>query len=111
MKSEPLNFAALTRIIGDVVKERRHQIEKHGDEALLPDGTGPDTDFSNFTAMVRNLVDAKTEAHGLTWVLVLFEEVLEASAEDDAAKLRKELIQVAAVAFAWVESIDRRNGE
>jgi hypothetical protein len=34
--------------------------------------------------------------------------VAEALAEDDPTLLRAELIQVAAVAVAWVEAIDRR---
>ena len=42
------------------------------------------------------------------WDGVLLEEVYEALAEDDPAKLRAELIQVAAVAQAWAEAIDRR---
>jgi hypothetical protein len=47
--------------------------------------------------------------HGHTaWDGVLLEEVYEALAEDDPAKLRTELLQVAAVAVAWIEAIDRR---
>lgn len=42
------------------------------------------------------------------WDGVLLEEVYEALAESDPAKLRAELVQVAAVATAWVEAIDRR---
>jgi hypothetical protein len=42
------------------------------------------------------------------WDGVLLEEVYEALAESDPARLRAELIQVAAVAVAWVEAIDRR---
>ena len=42
-----------------------------------------------------------------TWLHILREEVFEAFAEDDPAKLRAELIQVAAVAVQWVEAIDR----
>lgn len=46
-----------------------------------------------------------------TWLRILREEVAEAFAETDPAKLRAELIQVAAVACAWVEAIDRQGGE
>ena len=35
------------------------------------------------------------------------EEVAEAFEEHDPARLRSELVQVAAVAVAWVEKIDR----
>jgi hypothetical protein len=44
----------------------------------------------------------------LKWVDILEEEVAEAAAESDPAKLRAELVQVAAVAVAWIEAIDRR---
>ncbi|MEY9934267.1 hypothetical protein ABH926_008932 [Catenulispora sp. GP43] len=39
---------------------------------------------------------------------MLLEEVYEALAEVDPAALRAELVQVAAVAAAWVEDIDSR---
>lgn len=39
------------------------------------------------------------------------DEFYEAMAERDPAKLRAELLQVSAVAAAWVESIDRRAAE
>lgn len=42
------------------------------------------------------------------WDGILLEEVYEALAEKDPAKRRSELIQVAAVAQAWIEAIDRR---
>jgi hypothetical protein len=38
----------------------------------------------------------------------LLEEVFEAMAEDSPVKLAHELTQVAAVAVAWVEAIERR---
>ncbi len=44
----------------------------------------------------------------LTWAHILTEEFYEAMAEEDQARLRAELIQVAAVAVAWIEQIDRR---
>lgn len=44
-----------------------------------------------------------------TWSDILHEEFWEALGEcDDDVKLRAELIQVAAVAVAWIECIDRR---
>ncbi|GAA2298433.1 hypothetical protein GCM10010402_66320 [Actinomadura luteofluorescens] len=42
------------------------------------------------------------------WDGLLLEEVYEALAEEDPAKRRAELIQVAAVAQAWAEALDRR---
>lgn len=52
-----------------------------------------------------------TEGSCTAWDGVLLEEVYEALAEDDPAKLRTELIQTAAVVVAWIEAIDRcQNG-
>jgi hypothetical protein len=46
---------------------------------------------------------------GITaWDGVLLEEVFEALAETDPAKLRTELVQVAAVIVNWLEDIDSR---
>lgn len=44
----------------------------------------------------------------LSWDNILLEEVYEAIAETDEARIREELVQVAAVAVAWIECIDRR---
>jgi hypothetical protein len=44
-----------------------------------------------------------------SWDGILLEEVFEALAETDPVKIRAELIQVAAVAVAAIEAIDRRN--
>jgi hypothetical protein len=60
------------------------------------------------------------DRHDFEWVSILTEEVGEAAAEANEANfhsgknrgdyslLRAELVQVAAVAVAWVEAIDRR---
>lgn len=60
-------------------------------------------------AWLRKDTNEMRVANGtLAWDGILLEEVYEALSESDPAKLRAELIQVAAVAVAWVEAIDRR---
>lgn len=44
----------------------------------------------------------------LTWMDILLEEVAELVGTDGEDDLKEELIQVAAVAVAWIEAIDRR---
>lgn len=44
-----------------------------------------------------------------TWADILVEEMAEAVAAPDEAARREELVQVAAVAIAWIEDIDRRS--
>ena len=55
----------------------------------------------------RHEVEDKANG-GASWTDILLEETFEALAESDPVKLRAELVQVAAVAVSWIESIDRR---
>lgn len=93
-------------VLAEIAAERRAQDAKWG-EQNHPDGTGGTT--------MRLLADRKrartqelAELDEVAWSDILAEEVYEAMAEDDPAKLRAELVQVAAVATAWMEAIDRR---
>lgn len=56
----------------------------------------------------QNFRDMNSSDQPLDWANILLEEVNEAIAEEGADRLREELIQVAAVAVAWIEAIDRR---
>lgn len=104
------------RSTGDVKAERWAQTRKWG-EQNHPDGTGPTMrppDSAGLRCWAHAAEQAKMETDhaarvgALNWTRILWEEVAEAFAEDDPAKLRAELIQVAAVACAWAEAIDRR---
>jgi len=58
----------------------------------------------------KHLCDSRLNASECSWLDILNEEVLEARDEAIAGNteaLREELIQVAAVALSWVQSIDR----
>jgi hypothetical protein len=48
------------------------------------------------------------ESDEASWLTILLEEVFEAAGEEDISRLRTELVQVAAVAVAWIEDIDSR---
>lgn len=108
-------------VLAEVRVERARQDAKHGVQDL-PDGTGSyrvtldglvsDPDIA---VIRRERADEarrscdRAFAEGLcTYRHVLEEEVREAFAEEDPARLRAELVQVAAVAVKWVEAIDRR---
>jgi hypothetical protein len=53
----------------------------------------------------------KAAADGtIAWSHILVEEVAETFAETEPARQREELIQVAAVALAMIECIDRKEG-
>ncbi|MFC9700889.1 hypothetical protein ACFTWD_09380 [Streptomyces sp. NPDC056943] len=97
----------------EIDAERGRQLAKFG-EQRHPDGTGPNrvwafTGPAEFVAgTARASVDQlATEGH-LSWLDIALEEFAEAAAEDDPAKLRTELLQVAAVCAAWIWDIDNR---
>lgn len=110
----PLQHSTAAVLI-EVARERRAQDTKWGQQNH-PDGTGPNEywmydDPEGGTRLAddvrRDVQKWFAEGQG-NWLMLLLEEVAEAFAEDDPAKLRAELVQVAAVAVAWVEAIDRR---
>lgn len=96
-------------IFSEIYAERLRQDLKWG-EQNHPNGTEDDTGLSKLAADAARASCDKAFAEGRgTWRHILEEELFEAVAEDDPVKLRGELIQVAAVAVAWIEAIDRAN--
>ena len=93
-------------VLADVASERRRQDDLWG-EQNHPDGTGRAAQVAA-AEVARAITDRSAEAGTLTWAEILTEETTEALAETDPAKLRRELVQVAAVAAAWIEALDRR---
>lgn len=98
--------ASGSRVIGDFVRERQRQNEKHPETDGFPDGTS--VAYRLACDMARKACDVKAEVGVCTWVDVLKEEVLEAFCEEDVVKLREELVQVMAVAGRWIEALDAR---
>ncbi|MEV7425178.1 hypothetical protein [Streptomyces sp. NPDC091212] len=94
------------RILADVKAERDAQDARFGIQDL-PDGTGglATVDVAD---QYREDCDRAFAAGRGTYRHVFLEEVFEAMAESDSAKLRAELIQAIAVGVKWVEGIDRR---
>jgi hypothetical protein len=96
------------KILDEVYAERGAQDTKWG-EQNHPDGTG--AHLRELAAVVKQRTQKAAERGKLTWRDILDEEVTEAWAESNPVKLRAELVQVAAVASAWIEAIDRRLAE
>ncbi|MFF0816606.1 hypothetical protein ACFYVR_15865 [Rhodococcus sp. NPDC003318] len=92
-------------VLAEVWRERDRQDEQWG-EQNHPNGTGG-------AGHRAKAVDARlrcqlaAELGLVSFRDILGEEVAEAFAESDPKALRAELIQVAAVAVAWVEKLDR----
>lgn len=115
MSDDRLTAAAATLIFNDIAAERARQEAKFPDQHL-PNGTGPDWPIlgvpHNFwcgdaAETAKRLADTAAHHGTLTWHHVLNEEFREAAAEADPAKLRVELIQVAAVCVRWLEDLER----
>lgn len=105
-------------VLQDVRAERARQFAQYGTNEDLVDGVGPTARWLQpYSADIASVVERRfrddyeqTEAdHGApTWARLLREEMAEALAEGDPAKLRAELLQVAALAVSWVEKLDLR---
>lgn len=119
MTQSRMRQRCLTEEVLDAVwGERARQFERYGTNDDTPDGSGPGTrwllPFTTESAtdvedlLREDYVDFEQEAGGPTWVHLLREEVAEAFAESDPTRLEEELIQVAALAVSWVESLRTR---
>jgi len=106
---------SLPQVLSEVGRERMAQDEKWGTQDHQ-DGTGnglhfPVGRFLNYAALAQAgrayLAQAQDGKVPVTWAAILLEEVGEALVEWDPARLRSELVQVAAVAVAWIQCLDR----
>ncbi|MFJ1865503.1 NUDIX hydrolase [Streptomyces sp. NPDC088097] len=104
----------LAPFVAAVDVESGRQLAKFGDQRH-PDGTGPNTEVWIPLLPASRAADAAltrcqraAERGNLTWQHILDKEVAEVRAESNPAKLRAELVQVAAVCAAWVSDLDRR---
>lgn len=103
----------LLSIAAETVQERVNQIDKWGEQNwpdFPPDLVGSDVNQHYnipFENEAKGAVETRFRHHEGTYGDILIEEVAEAFSSTTKAELRAELIQVAAVAQAWVEKIDR----
>ncbi|MFE0651378.1 hypothetical protein ACFVZH_22595 [Streptomyces sp. NPDC059534] len=102
-----LQTPSLRQFVVAVDIERAAQLVKWGDQKH-PDGTGAEYYVGMADQAREDTENAAESLAGPRWSLILLEEVYEALAEDDLVRLRAELVQVGAVAAAWVRDIDTR---
>ncbi|MFF3310516.1 hypothetical protein [Streptomyces sp. NPDC002952] len=93
------NFAEL------VDAERQRQIEQFGDQHH-PILRGP-SNQQLFEQLAEAMRDTNADPDQRCWMTILLEEAYEAGAERDLAKLRVELVQIAAVCQAIITDLDR----
>lgn len=95
MRAEPGNRRPTSlSVLVEVLHERGRQKEKWGEQN--------NSDFEWTSILSEEVGEAAKEVNDLN-----FTSVADPAAEE---RLRAELVQVAAVAVAWVECIDRRSG-
>lgn len=99
MTLEPTN-----QVLLEVLSERQRQDDRWG-EQNHPNGT--DKSYGSLALAAKTECEAAHRIGVLTYADILKEEFWEAMSEEDPERLREELIQVAAVAVAWVEKLDR----
>ncbi|MFI0483616.1 hypothetical protein [Actinomadura sp. 9N215] len=98
---------SLAEVLADVAAERDAQDRMWGVQEF-PDGSGPE--FAESAERAKRECAAAWSRGELTWRHILTEEFFEALAESDPSALRTELVQTAAVAVKWIQSLDRRHG-
>lgn len=94
----------------EVVCELDAQDEKWGPDRDLPNGTGHFV-YAFRAKTAKQATDGAAARGEVTWQHIANEELLEAFAEGDPARIREELIQAAAVLVQWIDAIDRQIGE
>lgn len=100
-----MNHESLEAFFDAVEDERKRQDLKWGEQNHA-DGTGGPV-FRGLADAARKRCDDEFRAGRGSYRLILEEEIAEAFAEDDPAKLKTELTQCAAVIAAWIEKLDR----
>ena len=121
--------AAREKILGEITAERVRQDAKWGeqnhpdvDRVLTGRPTGCRVERMAMEYNIpsansaREACDVAARIGQCTWAHILVEEIAEAVeaatlaqlGQGPLAALRKELVQVAAVAVSWIEAIDRR---
>jgi hypothetical protein len=118
--AQGIDLGQFHAVLTEVAAERARQEQKWGQQnhvdwtrttatsdlaGVWPGGVGPHFKW------ITDYKAAGKEGHALGYFDILMEEVGEAhdeAREGNVSALREEVIQVAAVAVAWVECIDRR---
>lgn len=93
-------------VLAEIAVERAQQDARWGQQNH-PDGTGYAYMRDRAEIARRECNTAFANGSG-TWRHILREEYREALAATTVEELRAELVQVAAVATAWIQAIDRR---
>lgn len=98
--------SATSKVLSEIHAERENQDARWGEQNHPSSGDNVAL-FAKKADHWKQINDARATMETLTWDGILLEEVFEALSEIDPLLRREELLQVAAVAAAEVECIDR----
>jgi len=100
---------SMNQVLVDIATERQRQLEKWGDQTHPFTAIGaPAHKYLADQWKRRNDKMNDVNPDGIAWDSIALEELHEAFAEEDPAKIRQEAIETAAVMVALVEQIDRQ---
>lgn len=97
----------------EINEESERAALKHPNSATIL-GTAPNGTSAaqkHLCEVAQRHCEERERAGKLTFADVFFEEATEVLCEEDDARLRAELIQVAQVTVRWIANIDRRKAE
>jgi len=101
-----MDMGSAVWILQEVLRERLRQDEKWG-EQNWPDVDDRILAYTVNEQTAKSMCDSAFKDGTGTYSHILHEEFIEALSAPDQDHLREELVQVAAVAVAWIEKIDR----
>lgn len=111
---QPLPFPRTNALLA-VAAERDRQLALWGDQSEIADFMEGVPAHERYVLYqipdeetAKMAVESVKAVGQVTWADILVAEVAEAISADDIDSLRAELVQVAAVAVAWVEALDER---
>ena len=98
----------MNRIYEQIAAERKRQHDKWGEQNWPMWGNLNSWECKRIAKLTKKANNKKIRNGRADWFDILREEMLEAFAETDPVKQREEMIQVASVAVAIVEYLDRQ---
>lgn len=109
-QAEFLSRIASNPLFAAIQREQDRQVAKWGVQDHPSFDAGADLEErQGLSNTIKSMVDASAKRGTLVWEEIMSEEVAEALAElNDDEALKTELIQIAAVALSWIESINRK---
>lgn len=115
LTKRPPMSSELAGVLVEIAEERARQEELWGEQNHPVLSSSPNTFVARRSHAARADVfkrrnDRRAKESNLAWDDIILEEVYEALAEEDPARIRAELVQAAAVVVNMIQGLDRAAG-